>query len=368
MNIALFGGSFDPIHSDHILIMDNLYKLKKFDEIWIIPSGKHPFKKKFSANVTDRINMINIAIKDKPFIKLQTIEIDNNKKSYTYNTIKKLKDNFPYNNFTLIIGTDNINMLHKWKNIDKLVTECKIIAVSRNNINWLNNENIEKYKIEIIKINIYNVSSTEIRNGIKQNNKNLDIINYINNNMLYVKDRLKANLNFHKKRYNHCINVGNMAYKLAKIHNVDPKQAKLAGILHDITKYWKVENHKNYIKKYCIEFINEPIPTLHSYSAYCYLKYDLLYNNEICQAIKKHTVADEQMSDLDKIIFIADKISKERKFNKIKKIRRECFINLESGFKLVLKNQINEIVKKYYKNQDIGSQIVLSYKKWIKEE
>jgi nicotinate-nucleotide adenylyltransferase len=90
--------------------------------------------------------------------------------------------------------------------------------------------------MKVIKAKVSSFSSTMIRNGIFLNKFDSRIINYINEHLLYIKDKLKFNLNNDQKRIKHSLFTGKTAFKLAKFYNQNPYKAKLAGFFHDITK------------------------------------------------------------------------------------------------------------------------------------
>lgn len=90
MKIALFGGSFDPFHTDH-LTMINLVKTKTdIDEIWIIPTNQNPFKTRKLSSSTDRVAMITLAVAGLSYVKINLIELENTKPSTTYDTVLKI--------------------------------------------------------------------------------------------------------------------------------------------------------------------------------------------------------------------------------------------------------------------------------------
>ncbi len=363
--IALFGGSFNPIHTDHILISKFLYENLDFDQIWLIPTQNHPFNKKININNVDRLKMIKIVIKNYKYIKLKLHEINNqNNISYSFDTINFFKQKFNNYFFTWIIGTDQIEKINTWKNINLFNNICEIMSFERKNILIQDKKkyykNIKEYNIQIMNIeDLKNISSTNIRNGINIKDQLTKITQYINNNGLYLDERLKYNLNSNKKRYIHSVNVENVANKLALKYKIKKKYLKsvsIAAKLHDITKYWNIKKHKEYIEKYCKKNINEPLPVLHAYSGFAYLKYDLKYNDIIANAVKNHTTGNEKMSLIEKIIFVADKISIERNYTEINNFRENAFINLNQTYINLLKNQYEVALKKYGKNE-IGKQI-----------
>jgi len=127
-----------------------------------------------------------------------------------------------------------------------------------------------------------------------------------------------------EKRFNHCVNVSKMAKELAKIYNVDEKKAEVAGLLHDIAKELTNAELVGYAKKYKIEYKSIPqesINILHAEVGAKLAKEFLNIDEDVEMAIAYHTVGDKGMNTLEKIVFIADKISKERNYNGVEKIR-----------------------------------------------
>lgn len=364
--IIIFGGSFNPFHTGHLKLIKKSYKILNADELWLIPTKKNPFKKDI-LNIKDNelINMINLGINGLSYVKIIKYELENNlsKKNYSINTVEWLLNKNPNYKFYFLIGSDILKDLSNWKDINKLSNLVQLVVFPRMYFN-LDQKIITKYNIKVINIPTINLSSSDIRNG-----KNIDlqikkVNDYINKKGFYLKDRLQVNLT-DSNRLIHSLNVGEKSVELAKKYNVNQQEAKIAGTLHDITKNWDLKKHYIYIKKYCNEFLKEPISTLHSYSAYCYLKYELKYNDRIANAVKFHTTASTNMSDLDKIIFIADKISKERKYYKnLKYFRKLSLENLHLSFIKILKNQYKYVVTKNGLSK-IGNQIKKSYQKYV---
>ena len=186
MNIALFGGSFNPIHNSHINIINSVSSLPFIDEVWIIPCKNHAFNKEL-LNPKLRIDMINLSF-NSPKIKVSKIEIDSKDKSYTYNTIKALKKKYPKHSFYFVSGTDITNQFHNWYKNKELAKEIEFIIFNRPGKS-LNKSCPIKIK-KFLDIHNSNVSSTLIRNSIKQN-KSIDslvppkIKEYITNHNLY---------------------------------------------------------------------------------------------------------------------------------------------------------------------------------------
>ena len=180
MNIGVFVGSFNPPHKGHFSIVNFLINKKILDKVIIIPTGNY-WNKQDLIDIKDRINMLRFYENDK-------IIIDNkhNNMEYTYLIMNSLKEEYPHDKLSLIIGADNIINFNKWKNYQELI-KYHLIIMQRNNIDI--KKYIKEYKITnytIIDDYPYiDISSTIIRN--KLDNKYLDkeVIDYIRSRGLY---------------------------------------------------------------------------------------------------------------------------------------------------------------------------------------
>ncbi|WP_338044339.1 bis(5'-nucleosyl)-tetraphosphatase (symmetrical) YqeK [Mycoplasma nasistruthionis] len=164
-----------------------------------------------------------------------------------------------------------------------------------------------------------------------------EVQNYIQKHFLYAEQIIHNYLS--AKRAKHCMATGEFAANLAKAHGFSARQAYYAGIFHDIAKEIDPEIQKQWILNNEPDMdVEYPKYKLHQYAGYIWLKYGyLLEDQEILNAIKIHTSMAENMTSLDKILFIADKICQGRKFPGIQKVRELTFKDLEAGFQEVVK-------------------------------
>ena len=186
MKIGLFGGSFNPVHNRHIEIVNFLINKKIVDNVWIIPCGNHAFDKKL-LDAKHRIEMISLSFKDRR-VKIDKTEISSKEKSYTIETIRKIKNKFPKYKFYFIIGSDILKSFDKWYKSKELASEIEFILFERRG-HTTNPRHLKIYKK--VKENISNISSTKIRNLIKQkgnvsNNVPKEVEDYILKNKLYL--------------------------------------------------------------------------------------------------------------------------------------------------------------------------------------
>ncbi len=184
MKIGIFGGSFNPIHCGHIYLADKAKELLKLDKMLIIPAGNPPHKKLAGgAQNSDRFNMTDIAFSDKINYNVLDIEIFNNLPSYTADTLNKLKELYKNDCLYLIMGTDMILTLQNWYKPEVICKSCVLVAAPRNQneAEKIKEHSVilkEKFnaQIEILDIEPFSVSSTQIRQKIKAGESCLGLI------------------------------------------------------------------------------------------------------------------------------------------------------------------------------------------------
>ena len=191
MKIGIFGGSFNPPHNMHKNIALNLINNGYVDKIIYIPTGDS-YNKKGLINFQDRYNMVNLMIKDYNNLSLSNIGNNENYK-YTYQTLDYFKEKYKTEEIYFVCGTDNLNDFNNWKEYEYILKNYKLLVIRRNNDN-LNKiiKKFEKYKdnIIIIDMKMNNLSSTYIREKIRNEEKVLEYIDekvysYIKENKLY---------------------------------------------------------------------------------------------------------------------------------------------------------------------------------------
>jgi nicotinate-nucleotide adenylyltransferase len=152
MHIALFGGSFNPPHLGHLAVGRDLLTSKKVDEVWVIPSFKHPFGKEL-ASFEDRMAMCHLLF-DSLGAKVKMSEVEkkiNNTNGWTITTLQYLIDQFPEHQFSWVMGSDLLQATSKWKDFDKIKKLASIISIPR--------LGYEKSKLP-------NISSTQVREAV----------------------------------------------------------------------------------------------------------------------------------------------------------------------------------------------------------
>lgn len=193
MKIGLYFGTFNPIHIGHLIIANHMAEYSDLDQIWMVVTPHNPLKKK-STLLDDyhRLHMVHLATKDFPKIKPSDIEFKLLQPNYTVNTLAHLKEKYPNYKFSLIMGEDNLKSLHKWKNYEFILAHHDIYVYPRLSSDEENLEFKNHPKIHIIDAPIVEISSTFIRENIK-NGKNVqpllpnEVWKYIDHNIFYKK-------------------------------------------------------------------------------------------------------------------------------------------------------------------------------------
>ncbi len=167
---GLFFGSFNPIHIGHLILANYILENTDMEELWFVVSPQNPFKNKKSLlNDHNRLDMVQLAVRNYPNMRASNIEFSLPVPSYTVDTLTYLKEKHPDHSFALIMGEDNLNSLHKWKNSEQLVSNHQIIVYPRLFSEAKEDHPLSKHaNISVISAPVIELSATEIRNMIKE--------------------------------------------------------------------------------------------------------------------------------------------------------------------------------------------------------
>jgi nicotinate-nucleotide adenylyltransferase len=129
---GLFFGSFNPVHTGHMVIANYMATQTDLDEVWLIVSPQNPLKEKKSlARDHDRLHLLRLAVGDNTHLRASDVEFSLPKPSYTIDTLTYLREKYPEREFVLIMGGDNLATLHKWKNYEILLRDYPIYVYQR---------------------------------------------------------------------------------------------------------------------------------------------------------------------------------------------------------------------------------------------
>lgn len=168
MAIGIFGGSFDPIHIGHLITTLFVKEKRNLDKIFFVPTFISPLKQnQTTTNELHRLKMIELAIENIDGFFVSDFELKQKNISYTIDTINEFKKT--YNDIELIIGYDNFLVFDKWLKPDDILKKVKVVVMKRHNELQIDKNNFYRDKMIFVDTPTIEISSTEIRNRIKQN-------------------------------------------------------------------------------------------------------------------------------------------------------------------------------------------------------
>ena len=175
MKIGLYGGTFDPIHVGHLIVLENVLNFMELDKIIILPSSNPPHKvNKQKTDKEIRIEMVRIATADNPRVEVSTFEAEDDEVIYTHQTLSHYKETYPDDEFYYIMGEDSFMTIDTWKNYKKILNDRLIVFTRYNTdpdsdlvkkVEEIKKDNKMIYLINNLNINI---SSTLIRGLVKE--------------------------------------------------------------------------------------------------------------------------------------------------------------------------------------------------------
>ncbi len=198
--IAIYGGTFNPVHNGHINLCNECQKIYSFDKLILIPTNIPPHKNAVElASNTHRFHMLELAVFDISNFEVSDIEFNLGEKSYTINTILELQKQYPCAQIYLIVGSDMLRMFKKWHRYEDILKEVPLIVGARHDAEFQELLELKSHfgslsaKIDIVNINVVDISSTEIREKLLKNKSISELVNY------RVEDYIKKNNLFTNK-------------------------------------------------------------------------------------------------------------------------------------------------------------------------
>ena len=166
MRIGVLGGTFDPVHIGHLILAEEAVNQLGLDRLIFVPTNQPPHKDYSPlADAEDRFIMIKLVVEDNPSFEVSRVEVDRAGKSYSVETLKRLKEKYgSEDEIVLLTGSDSLDELSSWRQIDEVLRLCRFVVAGRPGYS------LGKLPpgAESISIAPVNVSSTEIRRRIKQ--------------------------------------------------------------------------------------------------------------------------------------------------------------------------------------------------------
>ncbi len=166
MKIGLYFGSFNPIHTGHLIIASHISNNTNLDEIWFVVSPQNPLKNAAGLlNQQHRLSLVQIAIDGEKKLKASNVEFKLPKPSYTVDTLVYLSEKYPKNEFSVIMGSDSFLNIEKWKNYKQIINNYNIYIFLRPSFPV--KEHVAQ-NVKILKAPLLEISAAEIRTNIRE--------------------------------------------------------------------------------------------------------------------------------------------------------------------------------------------------------
>ncbi|OLU38561.1 nicotinate (nicotinamide) nucleotide adenylyltransferase [Ileibacterium valens] len=326
--VALLGGSFDPIHWGHLNMAKAALEHLKVDEVWFIPSNQTPLKDRVLSPAADRLAMVRLALKEDPRFKISTVDLSRNGKSYTFDTLKILKKQFPEVEFAWLMGADQANQFDQWKNADQLLEMADFAVVDRDG----KEPESSRFNFKRIPMVYTPVSSSEIRKGEKINFLPESVRQYLLDHELYLVAWVSRHVS--AKRLAHSASVARLCRMFAKAHGLDEHKAWLAGLFHDVAKDMPINEQKKWVAAINPAGLSEHHAIWHGYAGSEIVRRNFGIEDPVIQNAIFNHVKGTSYDPYAMIVFAADKLDPLRGYDS-KPLISACMLDLYNGFMLV---------------------------------
>ena len=377
MRIGIYGGSFDPVHDGHIAMIDSALKSGFIDLVIVVPSVRNNFK--LYANKLPppyRYYMVKETIEGLGIRDCYVSDIEYGIEGVSYtavvlgkltsdeyirefltaNGIKRKKAEESHE-FFWIMGSDTLGTFETWYNPGEILNKASLLAAVRPG----DNTDVDKAadsirknlggRVEIFRLNGVDCSSSGITTSGDFSMVPEPARKFIAKHALYTENTKlegvseEARIKFFEssvwmygylgeKRLLHTLNVGYLSAHMAELFGSDKDKALLAGALHDCAKELPMEQQQELAKKYCGDLFTEK-KLLHSPAGATFAKEEFgIEDKEILDAICYHTTGRGDMTLLEKIVYLADKIEPARNYTDLTPIRAAAEKDLDSAMRM----------------------------------
>lgn len=332
--IAVFGGTFHPIHNGHLALAKHAADALHIDEVLFV-IDRIPPHKELAEGATDaeRLDILRLSVQVDPRFRAETMELEREGKSYTVDTLRELAEREQGAELFFFMGSDMLKSFHTWRmpeQIAKLATLVCTIRTGQSGGEQDAAETIRQtYGANVILLDeVSPLSSTLVRERIYRAEPITGLVpdaaaHYIYSHGCYMPpeirscyERLRSELK--PSRMEHTAYVVETAIGLAARFGVDPVKARIASLLHDCAKSFPDEKLLPYA-----DTVPPVLPILHAAAGAAYARTAYgIDDPDVLNAIRLHTTGDSGMTALDKVVYLADMTEQSRSYEGVEEIRR----------------------------------------------
>ena len=335
MKIGIFGGSFDPVHKEHTNFVRAAIKQLGLDTLFVVPAHTPPHKpdRVLSSN-EDRLEMCKIAFGDIPKAQVSGYEINKAGTSYTYLTCQHFRELYPTAEIYFLVGTDMLRDFPTWRHPETILSLVKLAVCGRNDKEgWWEEEQqafFEKFHKNFVRVDYEgkDISSTLIRVLAGAGMRLTEFVDerveaYIYEKGLYKIENAPLALALEtEKRRGHSVRVAVLAAKRALSLHISERKAITAALFHDCGKYLALDDPL--LQGFVLPnaWGGVPLSVRHQFiGAYLAETAFGITDHDIVNAVRYHTSGRADMSELEKLIFLADMLEEERSYEGVDELR-----------------------------------------------
>lgn len=359
MRIGIFGGSFDPVHAEHVNVAKGAVKSLKLNKLFVMPAFAPPHKKdKILSSDQDRLAMCRLAFSSVKNVEVSDYEIARGGTSYTYLTCKDFYEKYPNAELFFLVGTDMLRDFPTWKNPDEILSYATLAVCARDEEKgWLKKER-ESFRarfgkdFQTIEYEGKAVSSTMLR-ALAAAGEDVSayapsvVQAYIRERGLYEIPFAKEALSLEKNsRREHSIRVALTAVSRASALKIPERKALSAALFHDCAKNIPTDSP---LFEGFTPPVGVPDSVWHQYAgAYLAENKYAVTDEDVLNAIRYHTSGRPNMSPLEKLIFLADMVEPSRDYDVVEKLRKLYYEDetLDRCMETALKETLLHLEKK----------------------
>jgi len=370
MRIGIFGGSFNPPHLGHVQAVCEARDELGLERVLLIPAATPPHKSlaPHSPDARTRLELTRLAAAGLPWAEVSDIELRREGPSYTVETLRQLRAEYPGDELVLLVGTDMFLTLDRWYQSAEI---CRLAHIAFAAREGRDAEKIaaQKAKLEteygarvtVLHNKVRELSSTEVRRmlafGCGETLLPAAVHAAIIEQDLYQTPQNLRNLPLDElesicisllkeRRVPHVLGCRDLAVAMAKQHGCDPIAAERAALLHDVTKALNTAQQLQLCTGYgmiALDLAQIAPPLLHAVSGAVVAERVFGETPEICSAIRWHTTGKPDMTTLEKIIYLADGIEPTRTHSGVDELRALAAQDLDAALMLSMQRTIDYV-------------------------
>ncbi len=364
MRVLVYGGGFNPPHLGHLAALERAREALAPDLTLVIPDGEPPHKPfpKGSPAEEERLLLSTLQFGGLPRTEISDLALCRPGPCYMIDTVSFLRQRFPQDELILLVGSDMLLSFGTWYRADELLRACTLAALCRGQGEMdavaAQARTLEARggKVILLHHDPVEISSSRIRAMLPERMGSAYLKDEVYREIIrlrlygakpelsWLREAVLPMLN--PKRVPHVLGCEETARSLALRWDLDPEAAAEAGILHDMTKRWSVEEQLAYCERMQINLAEderENPQLLHARTGAVAARELFGAPEEICEAIRWHTTGKPIMSSFEKIIYLADMIEPTRSFPGVDDLRKLALEDLNLAMCLALEQSVESI-------------------------